>query len=65
MIFDSNSFSDVAGEYIRSDVRDGQNGVELILDTQVIDMATCEPVNYALVEIWRESSSCRLAPAQS
>lgn len=45
---------DVSNEYVRSDIRDGQKGVELILDTQVIDIATCNPVNYALVEVWRK-----------
>jgi protocatechuate 3,4-dioxygenase beta subunit len=42
----------VGGEFVRSDVRDGQKGVELILDTQVINMATCAPVTNAMVEIW-------------
>jgi hypothetical protein len=43
---------DVAGEFIRSDVRDGQAGVKLVLDTQVLDYKTCQPVKGALLEIW-------------
>lgn len=44
---------DVAGEYVRSDIRDGEAGIEFVLDTQVLDVSTCEPVTNALVEIWR------------
>jgi protocatechuate 3,4-dioxygenase beta subunit len=47
--------SDVAGEYVRSDIRDGEAGIEFVLDTQVLDVSTCEPVTNALVEIWRMS----------
>lgn len=46
---------DVAGEFVRSDIRDGEAGIEFILDTQVLDVSTCEPVTNALVEIWRMS----------
>lgn len=34
-----------------------QEGVDLILDTQVIDMATCDPVTNAFVEIWHCNST--------
>jgi protocatechuate 3,4-dioxygenase beta subunit len=51
------TLSDVGGEFVRSDVRDGQPGVELILDTQVIDMATCSPVTTAMVEIWHTNAT--------
>jgi protocatechuate 3,4-dioxygenase beta subunit len=34
-----------------------QLGVPLIIDTQVIDMATCEPVTTAMVEIWHCNST--------
>jgi protocatechuate 3,4-dioxygenase beta subunit len=34
-----------------------QLGVPLIVDTQVIDMATCEPVTTAMVEIWHCNST--------
>lgn len=56
---------DVAGEYVRSDIRDGEAGIEFVLDTQVLDVSTCEPVTNALVEIWRMSSPFILSVAIS
>ncbi|KFY74456.1 hypothetical protein V501_04633 [Pseudogymnoascus sp. VKM F-4519 (FW-2642)] len=47
----------VAGEFVRSDIRDGEAGIEFILDTQVLDVSTCEPVTNALVEIWHANST--------
>lgn len=44
----------VAGEYIRTDVTDEQEGVALHLELQVLDIDTCEPVTGAYTEIWRE-----------
>ncbi|KAK4148833.1 Intradiol ring-cleavage dioxygenase [Chaetomidium leptoderma] len=42
----------VAGEYVRENVVEDQPGVPLLLDYQVIDIATCEPVPDVYVEIW-------------
>jgi len=36
---------------------ESEEGVPFILDTQVIDMATCEPVTTAMVEIWHCNST--------
>lgn len=47
----------VEGEYVREDVRETQQGVELILDTQVVDVTTCEPVTNAVIEIWHCNST--------
>ncbi|KAL5315296.1 hypothetical protein ACEPPN_016163 [Leptodophora sp. 'Broadleaf-Isolate-01'] len=47
----------VTGEYVREDIRETQEGVDLILDTQVIDVATCEPVPDAMIEIWHCNST--------
>lgn len=44
---------DVAGEYVRKDIVEGEQGVSLFLDTQIIDIETCEPVQNIHVEIWR------------
>lgn len=44
----------VAGEYIRSDVTEGHEGVALHLELQVLDVTTCEPVSGAYTEIWSE-----------
>jgi protocatechuate 3,4-dioxygenase beta subunit len=44
----------VSGEFIRSDVREKtlQTGIDLLLDTQVIDVATCEPVPNVMIDLW-------------
>lgn len=47
----------VSGEYVRENIIEDQTGVELILDTQVIDMATCDPVLDAVIEIWHCNST--------
>jgi hypothetical protein len=43
---------DVAGEKIRSNIVDGQKGLPLTVDIQVIDVTTCDPVADAYLEIW-------------
>ncbi|KAH8600042.1 Intradiol ring-cleavage dioxygenase, partial [Bisporella sp. PMI_857] len=47
----------VEGEYVRNDLTDGQEGVSLILDTQVLDVNTCDPVTNAVIEIWNCNST--------
>ncbi|KAK3381949.1 Intradiol ring-cleavage dioxygenase, partial [Podospora didyma] len=42
----------VAGEFVRKDITEGQAGVPVTLDIQVIDMETCEPLSGAYLEIW-------------
>lgn len=42
----------VGGEYIRTDVTDGQEGIPTTIDYQVIDVATCEPVANVYLEAW-------------
>ncbi|KAK4238229.1 Intradiol ring-cleavage dioxygenase [Achaetomium macrosporum] len=42
----------VAGEYVRENVVESQPGVSLLLDYQVIDVATCDPVPNVYLEIW-------------
>lgn len=42
----------VLGELIRSDVTEGQAGVDLYLDVQYIDINTCEPVSGLYIDIW-------------
>lgn len=49
-------YADVSGEYIRDNVTENQAGVGLILDAQVIDMVSCDPITTAMIEIWRTSS---------
>ncbi|KAK3179831.1 hypothetical protein K4F52_008748 [Lecanicillium sp. MT-2017a] len=47
----------VGGEYIREDIRESQEGVDITLDYQVIDVDTCEPVPNVYVEIWHCNST--------
>ena len=49
----------VSGEIIRSDVRETaiQQGVDLVLDVQVIDVATCEPVPDLMVDLWHANAT--------
>ncbi|KAH7322177.1 aromatic compound dioxygenase [Rhizoctonia solani] len=42
----------IANELLRSDVRESQTGVNLVLDIGVMDTRTCTPLQNALVEIW-------------
>lgn len=49
--------SDVQGEYIRSDIRDDQPGVEVILDLQFIDISTCLPIVDLTADIWHCNST--------
>lgn len=44
----------VSGEFIRENVTDGQAGVDLHLELQVLDVNTCEPIANAYTEIWGE-----------
>ncbi|UKZ90118.1 uncharacterized protein TrAFT101_005147 [Trichoderma asperellum] len=47
----------VSGEYIRKNVTEDQRGVGLVLDIQVLDTETCEPVTGAFLEIWHCNST--------
>ncbi|KEZ45089.1 hypothetical protein SAPIO_CDS2519 [Scedosporium apiospermum] len=47
----------VSGEYVRDNNIEDQEGVFLGLDTQVIDINTCEPVSGVYVEIWHCNST--------
>ncbi|TVY62321.1 hypothetical protein LSUE1_G007863 [Lachnellula suecica] len=47
----------VSGEYVREDMVETQEGVAMTLDTQVIDMETCDPVTDAMIEIWHCNST--------
>ncbi|MBE3044040.1 hypothetical protein IMZ48_16010 [Candidatus Bathyarchaeota archaeon] len=47
---------DVAGEVVRQDVVDGEEGVPLAVDVQAVDVETCEPIPGAYFEIWREAA---------
>lgn len=43
---------DVTGEYIRSDITGGQDGVPVVVDGQFINVNTCEPIEDLYWDIW-------------
>jgi len=47
----------VSGELVRQDMTDGQPGVPLTLDVQIIDVNTCEPVPQIYLETWHCNST--------
>lgn len=47
----------VTGEYIRSDVREAEEGFDVILDGQFIDINTCEPVPGLFWDLWHCNST--------
>ncbi|KAH9212941.1 Intradiol ring-cleavage dioxygenase [Leptodontidium sp. 2 PMI_412] len=47
----------VGGEYVRENVSEDQAGLSLILDAQVLDISTCDPVTNAVLEIWSCNST--------
>ena len=47
----------VAGEYVRSDMSEDQSGIPIYMSTQVIDVATCEPVVGLYWEMWHANAS--------
>ncbi|KAG8734737.1 hypothetical protein FRC11_003714, partial [Ceratobasidium sp. 423] len=42
----------INNEYYRTDLRETQSGVKLVLDIGVMDTSTCTPLPSALVELW-------------
>lgn len=47
----------VGGEYVREDIREEQEGIDTVLDYQVIDVNTCEPVPEVYLEMWHCNST--------
>jgi protocatechuate 3,4-dioxygenase beta subunit len=47
----------VKGEHIRNNLREGQPGVPLILDSQFIDVETCEPIRNLWWDVWNCNST--------
>ncbi|KUL90206.1 hypothetical protein ZTR_02134 [Talaromyces verruculosus] len=47
----------VLGEYVRSDLREDQPGVDVTFDAQFIDVETCEPVTDVWFDIWNCNST--------
>ncbi|KAI9149124.1 Catechol 1,2-dioxygenase 1 [Paramyrothecium foliicola] len=47
----------VAGEYVRENIVDEEPGLSIVLDYQVIDVDTCEPVPDVYLEMWHCNST--------
>lgn len=47
----------VNGELVRSNISQGQEGVPLFLDIQLIDTSTCYPIADAFVDIWQANAT--------
>lgn len=43
----------IAGEQIRSDISEGQPGVPLALEIQIVDVRNCQPIPGAFVEVYQ------------
>lgn len=42
----------VQGELVRQNIREGQDGVPIVIDGQFIDVATCEPIEELYWDVW-------------
>ncbi|KAI0404314.1 Intradiol ring-cleavage dioxygenase [Xylaria palmicola] len=47
----------VGGEFIRSNIAEGQEGIPVHLDLQFVDISTCSPVPNMLVDVWHANST--------
>jgi hypothetical protein len=47
----------VAGELMRANISEGQPGVPLILDVQIINVRTCQPLSGTQVEVYQANST--------
>ncbi|KAF6752792.1 Intradiol ring-cleavage dioxygenase, partial [Ephemerocybe angulata] len=47
----------IRGEQVRTDLREDQGGIPLILDIGVLDIETCQPISNAFVELWNCNST--------
>lgn len=44
--------ADVSGEFVRKNIKEKETGLDLHLDIQIVDMATCKPIPQLAVDIW-------------
>ncbi|KAI8933394.1 hypothetical protein NX059_010009 [Plenodomus lindquistii] len=47
----------VSGEYVRRDITEGNPGVPLTFDVQIIDTTTCQPLDKIALEAWQCNST--------
>lgn len=56
-------FLDVSGEYVRSDITEAQEGVSVVLDVQIVDTTTCEPLSNVALEAWSTNATVSHVPS--
>jgi hypothetical protein len=45
---------------VRSDIAEGQAGVPLYMEYQIIDTTSCEPLSGAYVDVWHGMRYCHI-----
>ncbi|KAK2060712.1 HET-domain-containing protein [Colletotrichum caudatum] len=50
----------VKGEEVRGGLTEGESGVKMAIDTQVVDVRTCQPITDAAVDFWSANSTAPL-----
>jgi len=48
---------DVAGEFVRKDITEGQKGIPLHLDIQIVDMNNCSPIPGVALDLWHANAT--------
>jgi protocatechuate 3,4-dioxygenase beta subunit len=49
--------ADVRGEQIRKELTEGEGGVKMTIDIQVMDVKTCKPLQDVAVDFWSCNST--------
>ena len=47
----------VDGELIRSNISETQKGVDLVIDIQLINHKTCEPISGVAIDLWHSNAT--------
>jgi protocatechuate 3,4-dioxygenase beta subunit len=49
--------TDVKGEQIRRNLTEGEGGVHMTIDIQVVDVKTCKPLTDVAIDFWSCNST--------
>lgn len=49
--------ADVRGEEVRRELTEGESGVKMTIDIQVVDVKTCQPIVNSAVDFWSANST--------
>jgi protocatechuate 3,4-dioxygenase beta subunit len=47
----------VSGEMVRKNVKDNEQGIDLHLDIQIVDMSTCSPIPGIALDMWHANAT--------